>query len=439
LPDAPADPFAPFDLTGQPAIVAAVSGGSDSTALLLLLKKHLDRIGHGDRLTVVTVDHALRPSSASEARTVAELCNRLGVRHRIVTWVGSKPETGIAAAARAARYRLLGEAAAGLGSSVVLTGHTADDQAETVGMRQVRGGDRGLAGMAPATLFQERLWILRPLLGLARQDLRDLLRAEAIDWFDDPTNTNPAHERARLRATLRPDEASALLVRAALAAERRTAAGAEAAALIQASASRVAPGLIRLAPDFAERAGAPTASYAMRILLAGVGGMSHLPDEARVSALVTSLGRARFRATLSRSVVEVRRDGIYLRRENRSLPEPYEATNGDIWDGRFRIEAGAGAGKAIVMPDPGGGEEVSAAETATPARLIAAAGRTMPRLFAAESDSHIAPFWTARPILPHWRDFLPGFDLAPARVLAGLLGANEPASPPLRQHNVTPA
>lgn len=439
MPDAPADPFAPFDLTGQPAIVAAVSGGSDSTALLLLLKKHLDLTGYGDRLTVVTVDHALRPSSAGEAQTVADLCERLGIRHRIVTWIGGKPKTGIAAAARAARYRLLADAAAELGSSVVLTGHTSDDQAETVGMRQARGGDRGLAGMAPATLFQERLWILRPLLGLARQELRDLLRAQAIDWFDDPTNTNPAHERARLRAALLPAEASALLAGASLAAERRTEAGVQAAALIEASASRVAPGLIRLTPDFADRARTETATYALRILLAGMGGTSHLPDEARVAALVANLGRTGFRATLSRSVVEVRRDGIYLRRENRSLPAPGSASHGEIWDGRFRIEASTGAGKATVAPDPGAGEEASTAETAAPARLIAAAGRTMPRLFAAESNSQIGPFWTARPILPPWHDFLPGFDLAPARALAGLLGADEPASPPLRQHNVTPA
>lgn len=439
MPDALADPFAPFDLTGQPTIVAAVSGGSDSVALLLLLKKHLDRNGRGDALAAVTVDHALRPGSAGEAQTVAELCDRLGVRHRIVTWVGGKPETGIAAAARAARYRLLAEAASSLGSSVVVTGHTADDQAETVAMRQARGGDRGLAGMAQATLFQERLWILRPLLGLARQHLRDLLRAEAIGWFDDPTNTNPAHERARLRAALGPREATALLARAGLAAERRTAAGVEAAALIGECAFPVAPGLIRLGSDFAGRAGTQTATYALRILLAGMGGTSHLPDEARVGALVARLNTAGFKATLSRSVVEVRRDGTYLRRENRSLPEPRTATHGDIWDGRFRMEAGAEAGNAIVAPGHGVETEISAAQTEAPARLIAAAGRTMPCLFDAEGESLSAPFWAARPILPPWRDYLPGFDLAPARALAAVLGADEPASPPLRQHNVTPA
>lgn len=439
MPDVLADPFARFDLTGQPAIVAAVSGGSDSVALLLLLKKHLDGIGRGDRLAVVTVDHALRPGSAAEAQTVAELCNRLGVRHRIVTWRGDKPATGIAAAARAARYSMLAEASAELGSCVVVTGHTADDQAETVGMRQARGGDRGLAGMAPATLFQERLWILRPLLGLARQDLRDQLRSQAIAWFDDPTNTNPAHERARLRAALLPAEATALLARAALAAERRTATGEQAAALIETSAFRISPGLIRLSPDFTERAGTQTATYAFRILLAGMGGTSHLPDEARVAALVASIGKAGFRATLSRGVVEMRRDGIYLRRENRSLPALRAAVHGDIWDGRFRIEAGAGAVNAIVAQGLGAFAEACADQTAAPDRLVVAAGRTVPRFFAADSESQDAPFWSARPILPPWRDFLPSFDLAPARALAALLGADEPASPPLRQHNVTPA
>ena len=92
-------------------LVLAVSGGPDSTALLMLMARWRSALKRGPKLLAVTVDHGLRPASAGEARAVKHLARRLGVPHRTVRWRGKKPGSGLQEAARAARYRLLAAAA----------------------------------------------------------------------------------------------------------------------------------------------------------------------------------------------------------------------------------------------------------------------------------------------------------------------------------------
>src|SRR5690606_11149287 len=125
-------------------------------------------------------------------------------------------------ASREARYALRAQAAADFGTDCILTGHTMDDQAETVAMRAQRGAGAGLAGMARATLFDERVWIVRPLLDVRRQELRAYLQTHDVRWIDDPSNQNRAYERVRIRATLSDDEieTGAAEARAAGAARR---------------------------------------------------------------------------------------------------------------------------------------------------------------------------------------------------------------------------
>ena len=106
-------------------------------------------LARGPRLIAVTVDHALRSDAAREARDVKRLARTLDLPHRTVRWTGTKPKTGLPAAARAARYRLLVQVARASGATHILTAHTRDDQAETLLMRLLRGsGIAGLSAMA---------------------------------------------------------------------------------------------------------------------------------------------------------------------------------------------------------------------------------------------------------------------------------------------------
>jgi len=197
---APAEIF--VGLERSAGLLLAVSGGPDSTALLVLADRW--RKEGGAPVFVATVDHGLRAGSREEAEAVAALCAARGLPHAILTWEGDKPASGLPAAARDARYRLLGAHARRIGADTIATAHHADDQAETVLMRLLRGsGPAGLAGMArlsPAPWSGgEGLTLARPLLGLAKADLIGLCRAEGLAYFEDPTNADEAYRRPQLR------------------------------------------------------------------------------------------------------------------------------------------------------------------------------------------------------------------------------------------------
>jgi len=378
----PSPYFSDLDLSSRQTVIAAVSGGSDSTALLLLLKAHLARCAPATRLVAVTVDHGLRAGSAAEAEGVGRLCAAHRVEHRILAWRGPRPAAGLPAAARAARHDLLAEAARRERTDLVLTAHTADDQAETVLMRQARAGGRGLAGMAPATLFCRATWFVRPLLAIRRQALRDFLRQGSVQWIDDPTNEDLAYERARMRKSLGQrggeERIEAALRTSGEAAARRMAEGESAARLICVHATQAASGLTRLDRQFARSGG--EAVYAMRILLAVAGGAPHLPDAGRAAALVEGIAAgAVFRAVLSRCLVDARRAAIFLLREARGLPPAMPVEDGMVWDGRFRIACRM-AGLSVVPRGPERAEKATRQETACPRSLVRAALAAEPLL-----------------------------------------------------------
>ncbi len=178
----------------------AVSGGGDSMAMLHMLGPALrDR---GIPVAVATVDHGLRPEAAAEAAFVARTCAGLGLPHDTLRWSGWDGHGNLPAAARDARYRLLADWATGRGLDRVALAHTEDDQAETFLMRLARGsGVDGLSAMQGATSRFGLRW-LRPYLHVPRAGLRDWLNGRGLDWVEDPSNTDPASERVRIRQAL---------------------------------------------------------------------------------------------------------------------------------------------------------------------------------------------------------------------------------------------
>ncbi len=190
------------DWKSTPAIVLAVSGGPDSIALMWLAARWRRAMARGPRLVAVTVDHGLRAEAAREARDVKRLARALDVPHRTVRWTGAKPKTGLPAAARDARYRLLAQAARTVGATHILTAHTRDDQAETLLMRLLRGS--GIAGLAAMARESERegLRLARPLLNISKARLIATLTKARIGFADDPTNRDATFTRPRIRAVM---------------------------------------------------------------------------------------------------------------------------------------------------------------------------------------------------------------------------------------------
>ena len=185
-------------LTKSKPVALAVSGGSDSMALLRLFAAWPDR----PAATVLTVDHGLRPESADEAGQVAMWCKSAGLSHVTLRWEGAKPATGLQAKARNARYNLMAGWCREHDVSCLLTAHTMDDQAETVLMRLARTTSfDSLAGI-PALGAWQGLEVIRPFLKLRREELRHHLRDLGQDWIDDPSNADRRFERVRIRQAL---------------------------------------------------------------------------------------------------------------------------------------------------------------------------------------------------------------------------------------------
>lgn len=195
-------------LKGESAFAVAVSGGSDSMALALLMHKFAQE--SGIKIIALTVDHHLRAESSQEAATVGKWLSARGIAHKILSWDEAKNLSNIHAKARKARYTLMVDFCASQGIKILCVGHTMDDQAETVLMRLMRGsGVDGLAAIAPSSKVFG-IHAVKPLLEFTREELREYLRAEKQDWVNDPSNENTRFTRVKVRNLISTTESPEL-------------------------------------------------------------------------------------------------------------------------------------------------------------------------------------------------------------------------------------
>lgn len=348
--DAPAglDPAALFKpVARQKKIGLAVSGGPDSLALLVLFSAWRET-GQTPDAVVYTLDHGLRPESAAEAEMVRRIAVERGFEVRVLGWTCEKPKSGLPAAARAARYRLIGEAMKADGADVLLTAHHLDDQAETVLMRLAHGsGASGLGAMRPFADV-EGVRVFRPLLGVAKDRLVAIVDAHGLDAINDPTNADLNFERARWRA-MRPGLEAAGLTPERLAQfagrmQRLDKLASEIAADVWRGDVRVDDfGVIHInASTFGEvpeEAGLRVLWRALRQVGAGQRG-----ELAAVEVLYhrVAAGEVEAPVTLMGAVVVPGPERVLVYREagRKGLPRVNaQAGNVTIWDGRFTIQA----------------------------------------------------------------------------------------------------
>lgn len=193
-------------------LIAAVSGGADSLALLVLLAESRQALGY--RLRAAHLHHGMRAEADADAAMLSRLCDGLGVPldvgHADVPSIARDRRLSLEVAGREARYAFLYETAAAHSAHAICTGHTKDDQAETVLLRVIAGtGLEGLSGIAPARIVEppeseSSVWLMRPLLSVNRAETEAVCAARGLTPVRDPYNEDPAYPRNRVRHELLP-------------------------------------------------------------------------------------------------------------------------------------------------------------------------------------------------------------------------------------------
>ena len=363
-------------------LALALSGGGDSIALLRLAADWAR--ANGRRLLALTVDHGLTPDSVAWTTFAERAAHAAGADWRSVCWTGPGPATGLSAAARTARHRLIADAAREAGARVILLAHTADDIAEGEVMRAGGSTLGRLRDWSPSPVWPEGrgLMLFRPMLGAGRREVRDWLAGQGADWIEDPGNEDPRFARSRARqalAAVPSDEAAPEPPSPNPSGSARPFGSRRAEPETIARSFPVATGEGSLTVDRG------VDGHALAVALVCAGGGSRLPRGERLEAVVSRLRAAEdFTATLCGARIEAqgaqifvtREAGEFVRRPRQPLPlDPGVET---IWDGRWGITVDAPGWS--VAPAAGRMAALSDADRAVLKSLSAAARGGMPVL-----------------------------------------------------------
>jgi len=319
-----------LDAGARSPLAVGFSGGGDSLALLLAARAWADEAGRP--VLALTVDHGLQPQSGAWTFGAAEIARRLGVGFRALGWTGPKPSAGLPAAARRARHALLAAAARQAGARVLLLGHTLDDVLEAGRMRAEGSNVGAPRAWSPSPVWPEGrgLFLLRPLLGLRRAALRELLGPSGLGWIEDPANDDLRYARARAREGARRGDGEAVPIPAYRPEPGPLAAGADAAGVVR--LERAA--LLALPPDDRRRL--------LAAALVCAGGGERLPRSASAQRLLAVIETgAPFTATLAGARIAAGPEILIARDAGRIDPAPRPLPAGDVpvWDGRFELSA----------------------------------------------------------------------------------------------------
>jgi tRNA(Ile)-lysidine synthase len=343
--------------TGLPTdepIVVGCSGGADSMALTLMLAEYCKISGNS--MLAVTVDHALRKESASEARKVKEWLTKRSIEHTVLTWQGPKPKSNIQEVARKARYALLAEFCVQQKAHHLVLAHTKEDQAETFLLRLARGsGVDGLSCMAPVSR-RNGITLLRPLLHVSKAELIAYLKRKKQAYVDDPSNTNTKYDRVKFRNAMPALSALGITVEklaSTAQAMRRARVSLEAAtqAIMSEAVSFYPEGYALIKPFVAPE------EITLRILahlVMYIGGHEVKPRLEETEQLHRALQHKPFKgATLGGCQFIAHKGNILVCRELHAVQPPVSAS-AKQWDNRFFIEAKAPKGWTIGALTQGG-------------------------------------------------------------------------------------
>jgi len=366
--------------------------------MALCLLAHGWAVARGGGVSALTVDHGLRSGSRAEAMQVGRWLTERGIEHHVLPWIGDKPSAGIQAAARSARYRLMSQWCADRGVLHLLLGHHEMDQAETVLMRQSQGsGVSGLAGMA-AVVETAAVRLVRPLLKTSQSRLRALLTVVGQPWIEDPSNTDPAHTRSRVRAALprlaeSSDAVPMVMETSVRMAQARMALETAVSSLLARCCHLYADGHAWFHAPTMASAPIEVSARALGGMLTVIGGCLHAPATEKLERVVLRLVKTRSlaAATLGRCRLVRTDDRVLVCREGRGLPAPQIPPAGGpvFWDHRFLMDFAWSPGERA-------GDVQLVALGADGAQRVGAGGHPAPRAWCVPR--------AVRPALPALKD-----------------------------------